>query len=174
MKKNTTIALVIGVVIGVIATLLLATPKEPKYVCSQYTTDLSSVEYIESRGCTVDFYCNEDSYFFNVTIKPNSKIDYSGYSLNDKIYFCLSFDGIMPYCIHNRSYKYFDVPLKDGRLKDKVTFTISSEDDWFSGEDLEILNQYLNHEIDSFPVSVMQFDPAGIIQCTNVMFIHRD
>lgn len=144
--------------------------KCPAYVCSQYKSGFDRVDY-EEETAVVDFHHDKEKYFFNVTLNLNTNVDYSDYSKNDAIFVSVSFDGLIPYSVLKTDQKYIQIPLQQSRPPEEFSFTISSDDNAFSGEDLDILNSYLNGELDQLTVSVNLFDPNGLIILVSNSFI---
>ena len=168
--------LLIGLLAGVAIFNIACNPKksetQTEYVCSHYSNEFENIMYM-SPATEIEFYQDEDEYFFNIALILNDQIDFSGYSENTTMFASISFDGLIPYSVLEANQKYIQIPLQNGKMTETFNFTVSSEDNAFSGDDLEILNDFLNQETDQLVVSINLFDPNGIITHVTNVFINR-
>ena len=139
-----------------------------EYVCTQYANEFSSPKYILP-STEVDFFHNDETYFFNITLYLNNQLSFSDEF--DRMFASVSFDGIIPYSVLEADHKYVEIPLQEGKAPEQYSFTISADDYAFSGEDLEILTSFLNHENDQLVLSINLFDPNGYITHVSNFFL---
>ncbi|MGB4985339.1 MAG: hypothetical protein WBO70_06160 [Erysipelotrichaceae bacterium] len=172
MKKNIiiVIAFTMGVVISIVGYSLINQNKTTNnnYVCSKYSNEFQTVNF-SNPSTSIEYFQKDGLYFFNVTLSLNDAVDFSNYSDKGSAFVSVSFDGLIPYSTVGSKQKLVKIPLENGKLPSSYTFTISSNDNAFTGKDLEVLNNFLNKKEKRIVVSVNLFDPNGIIvQVSNV------
>lgn len=129
--------------------------------CKRFVGQLNPISYVDEYS--VEFTHTDSDYTFSVSIEPKDSIDFSHYSSNDVLYASLSFDGLIPYSILECDHAFVEIPLVDGKLE-RFSFSFDKSNHAFQGENLEILNQFLNGESgESIVVSLNLFNPNGII-----------
>ena len=138
--------------------------------CQYYEGGFESVLYIPD--FKIGFFEEENSYLFDVTINTNEFIDYSGYD-NQSMFVSLSFDGKIPYSISQSDHNVIEIPIENGKLPETLSFQIDSKNNFFTNDNLEILNQFLAEDSDRLLVSLNIYSPDGIIEQVANTYIYK-
>ena len=175
MKNKQLLKVIIAIVVIALISVVVYFAMNPKQSNEPDNEDKQAEEDTDKEGTIAPTYENivtisqdGDNYLMEITVLPGNQYDFSEFE-NQNIYLCVEYDGTAHDNInYEKENPIYKIPLEDGKLVTSFNIQITNENNPFTGNSLEKLNEYLSGKQNYLNVGLVYYDPQG-----NLLYIYN-